>query len=168
MGPRLLNIIFQANFQQIYRRSGTSDFYIYSLASHSLQLGGRGARTAELSPDGTMLGEERGGDLYVVDLASQREVNGGLSAPVTAIPFGDGALVPARRQTDPKAAPIFTTKEPVSAPRVGPPAKARYCSLVWPGSKTKLPASMRNVGLTGGPKVPSWNSGAEAGNRKPV
>src|SRR5436305_805081 len=65
------NIIFQANFQQIYRRSGTSDFYIYSLASRSLQLGGRGARTAELSPDGTMLGEERGGDMYVVDLASQ-------------------------------------------------------------------------------------------------
>lgn len=54
-----------------------------------------------------------------LDLASQREVNGGLSAPVTAIPFADGALVPARRQTDPKAAPIFTTKEPVSAPRVG-------------------------------------------------
>ncbi|HXT15105.1 MAG TPA: S9 family peptidase [Gemmatimonadaceae bacterium] len=67
------NIIFQTNFQQLYRRSGTSDFYIYSLASHSLQLGGRGARTAELSPDGTMLGEERGGNMYVVDLPTQHE-----------------------------------------------------------------------------------------------
>jgi dipeptidyl-peptidase-4 len=67
------NIVFQTNFQQLYRRSGISDFYIYSLATRRLQVGGRGARTAELSPDGTMLGEERGGDMYVVDLASQRE-----------------------------------------------------------------------------------------------
>ena len=67
------NIIFQANFQQLYRRSGISDFYVYSLASKSLQLAGRGARTAELSPDGTMLGEERGGDMYVVDLATKSE-----------------------------------------------------------------------------------------------
>jgi dipeptidyl-peptidase-4 len=67
------NIIFQANFQQLYRRSGISDFYVYSLASKSLQLAGRGARTAELSPDGTMLGEERNGDMYVVDLATKNE-----------------------------------------------------------------------------------------------
>ena len=67
------NIVFQANFQQLYRRSGTADFYIYSLSSKSLQLGGRGARTAELSPDGTMLGEERNGDMYVVDLATKAE-----------------------------------------------------------------------------------------------
>jgi dipeptidyl-peptidase-4 len=67
------NIVFQSNFQQLYRRSGISDFYIYSVASKKLQLGSRGARTAELSPDGTMLGEERNGDMYVVDLASQKE-----------------------------------------------------------------------------------------------
>ncbi len=67
------NIIFQANFRPIYRRSGTSDFYIYSLATRSLQLGGRAARTAELSPDGTMLGEERNGDMYVVDLKASAE-----------------------------------------------------------------------------------------------
>lgn len=67
------NIVFQTNFKPIYRRSGTSDFYIYSLASHALQIAGRGARTAQLSPDGSMLGEERGGDLYVVDLATHRE-----------------------------------------------------------------------------------------------
>ncbi len=67
------NIVFQANFQQLYRRSGISDFYVYSLASRSLQLAGRGARTGELSPDGTMLGEERNGDMYVVDLATKNE-----------------------------------------------------------------------------------------------
>jgi dipeptidyl-peptidase-4 len=67
------NIVFQANFQQLYRRSGISDFYIYSVGTKKLQLGGRGARTAELSPDGTMLGEERNGDMYVVDLATQTE-----------------------------------------------------------------------------------------------
>jgi dipeptidyl-peptidase-4 len=67
------NIVFQANFKQIYRRSGTADYYIYSLASRSLQLAGKGARTAELSPDGTMLGEERNGDMYVADLATHQE-----------------------------------------------------------------------------------------------
>ena len=67
------NIVFQANFQQLYRRSGISDFYIYSVGAKKLQLGGRGARTAELSPDGTMLGEERNGDMYVVDVATQNE-----------------------------------------------------------------------------------------------
>ncbi len=67
------NIIFQTNFQPIYRRSGTSDFYIYSLTNRQLVLGGKGARTAELSPDGSMLGEERGGDMYVVDLGTHQE-----------------------------------------------------------------------------------------------
>ncbi|HXD48632.1 MAG TPA: S9 family peptidase [Gemmatimonadaceae bacterium] len=67
------NIVFQTNFKPIYRRSGTSDFYIYSLATRSLQLAGRGARTAELSPDGAMLGEERNGDLYLVDLSTHHE-----------------------------------------------------------------------------------------------
>jgi len=67
------NIVFQANFKQIYRRSGTADFYIYSLATRSLVLAGKGARTAELSPDGTMLGEERSGDMYVVDLSAHQE-----------------------------------------------------------------------------------------------
>ena len=67
------NLVFQTNFRQIFRRSGTSDFYIYSLATKSLQLAGKGARTAELSPNGTMLGEERDGDMYVVDLGTHQE-----------------------------------------------------------------------------------------------
>ena len=67
------HLVFQTNFKPIYRRSGTSDFYIYSLADRSLKLATRGARTAELSPDGTTLGYERGGDMYAADLASGRE-----------------------------------------------------------------------------------------------
>ena len=67
------HLIFQANFQPLYRRSGVSDYYVYSLADRSLQLAASGARTAELSPDGTMLGAERGGDMYVDDLAGHGE-----------------------------------------------------------------------------------------------
>ena len=52
-----------------------------------------------------------------LDLASQRENTGQASAPVIAIPFGSGALLPARKQADPNGAPIFTFKEPVSVPR---------------------------------------------------
>ncbi|HEV2642388.1 MAG TPA: S9 family peptidase [Candidatus Elarobacter sp.] len=67
------HLLFQTNFKQIYRRSGTSDFYIYSLADRSLQLAARGARTAEMSPDGSMAGYERDGDLYVQDLTRHQE-----------------------------------------------------------------------------------------------
>lgn len=67
------HLVFQSNFKPIYRRSGTSDFYIYSLADRALQLATRGARTAELSPNGAMLGYERDGDMYVTNLASHEE-----------------------------------------------------------------------------------------------
>ncbi len=67
------HLVFQTNFQPIYRRSGISDFYIYSLADRSLKLATRGARTAELSPNGALLGFERGGDMYVTNLSTQQE-----------------------------------------------------------------------------------------------
>ncbi|HEY4101692.1 MAG TPA: S9 family peptidase [Gemmatimonadales bacterium] len=67
------HLIFQTDFQPLYRRSGVSDYYVYSLAGKSLQLAAKGARTAELSPDGSMLGVERGGDMYVDDLTSHAE-----------------------------------------------------------------------------------------------
>jgi dipeptidyl-peptidase-4 len=67
------HLVFQTRFKPIYRRSGTADYYVYTLATHSLQPAARGARTAELSPDGTMLGYERNGDLFVSDLAAGRE-----------------------------------------------------------------------------------------------
>ena len=67
------HVVFQANFRPIYRRSGLSDFYVYDLADRSLQLAVRDARTAELAPDGAMLGFERGGDMYVYDMAAEQE-----------------------------------------------------------------------------------------------
>ena len=67
------HLVFQTHFKPIYRRSGTSDFYVYSLADHAMQLAAQGARTAELSPDGSTLGYERGGDMYVYDMTRHQE-----------------------------------------------------------------------------------------------
>ncbi len=67
------HLVFQTRFQPIYRRSGISDYYVYSLEDRSLTLAARGARTAELSPDGAMLGYERDGDMFVYDMAAGRE-----------------------------------------------------------------------------------------------
>ncbi|HET8657188.1 MAG TPA: S9 family peptidase [Longimicrobiaceae bacterium] len=64
------HIVFQANFRPIYRNSGLADYYVYDTRDHSIRLAARDARTAELSPDGGMLGLERGGNLYVRDLAA--------------------------------------------------------------------------------------------------
>ncbi|HWH02960.1 MAG TPA: DPP IV N-terminal domain-containing protein [Gemmatimonadales bacterium] len=67
------NLVFETNFRPIYRRSGIQDFYVYSVADHKLKLATRDARTAELSPDGSMLGLERGGNMYVYDFAAKHE-----------------------------------------------------------------------------------------------
>ncbi|MFO7893147.1 MAG: S9 family peptidase [Longimicrobiales bacterium] len=62
------NLVFETNFRPIYRNSGLADFYIYDLETEELRLGAKDARTADLSPGGGLLGFERGGNLYVVDL----------------------------------------------------------------------------------------------------
>ncbi len=67
------HLLFQCHFRKIFRRSGISDYYVYSLADSSLKLAARNARTAELSPDGSMIGYERGGNMYVYDFAGRRE-----------------------------------------------------------------------------------------------
>ncbi|MBB4636670.1 S9 family peptidase [Longimicrobium terrae] len=67
------NLVFQANYRPIFRRSGIADYYIYSLADRSLKQATRDAGTAELSPSGTLLGFERGGDLYVTELSTGAE-----------------------------------------------------------------------------------------------
>ena len=67
------HLVFQTHFKPIYRNSGTADWYVFTLADHALQLAASGARTAELSPDGAMLGYERGGDLFAYDLAQRKE-----------------------------------------------------------------------------------------------
>ncbi|HEX5180901.1 MAG TPA: S9 family peptidase [Gemmatimonadaceae bacterium] len=76
------HLVFQTHFKPIYRNSGTADYYVYTLADHSLQLAASGARTAELSPNGLMLGYERGGDMYVENLAQKRQTR--LTSDATA------------------------------------------------------------------------------------
>ncbi len=68
------HILFETNFRKIYRRSGISDYYVYSLADKSLKVAAKNARTAELSPDGSMVGYERNGNMFVYDFASKKEV----------------------------------------------------------------------------------------------
>lgn len=67
------HVVFQANFRPIYRHSGLADFYIYDTQDRALKLAVRDARTAELSPDGAMVGFERGGNMFVYDVAAGRE-----------------------------------------------------------------------------------------------
>jgi len=67
------HLVFQSNFKPIYRQSGIADFYIYSITDRSLTAATKGARTAELSPNGAMVGYEKGGDIYVSDLSTHQE-----------------------------------------------------------------------------------------------
>lgn len=67
------HLVFQANFRPIYRHSGLSDFYIYDTQNRALKLAVRDARTAELSPDGALFGFERGGNIFVYDVAAGQE-----------------------------------------------------------------------------------------------
>jgi dipeptidyl-peptidase-4 len=66
-------LLFQTNFRPVWRYSGDADYYLYRLSDKSLELVAKDARTAELSPDGKKVAYERGGDLYVLDLASKQE-----------------------------------------------------------------------------------------------
>jgi len=67
------NLVFQTRFRRLYRNSGTADYFVYSLDNRSMQLAAHGARTAELSPDGALLGYERDGEMFVYDMAQHRE-----------------------------------------------------------------------------------------------
>ena len=67
------NILFQANFRPVYRRSGVSDYYVYSVADKALKLVAKDAQTAELAPNGQQVGYERGGNLFVFDFTTQKE-----------------------------------------------------------------------------------------------
>ncbi|ELR73865.1 Dipeptidyl peptidase IV [Fulvivirga imtechensis AK7] len=66
-------ILFQTNFRPVWRRSGISDFYFYSVADKTLKLVAKDAQTAEISPDGTKIGYERDGNLFVFDFSTQKE-----------------------------------------------------------------------------------------------
>lgn len=66
-------LIFQTNFNPIYRYSGTSDYYYYSIEEKTLDLIAGAAFTAELSPDGQKVGYHRDGEMYLFDLSSGEE-----------------------------------------------------------------------------------------------
>jgi dipeptidyl-peptidase 4 len=68
------HMLFETRFRKIYRRSGISDYYVYSLADKDLKIAAKDARTAELSPDGSMVGYERNGNMFVYDFATKGEV----------------------------------------------------------------------------------------------
>lgn len=67
------NLVFKSNFRHIYRRTGISDYYIYNVASRQLQPAAKDALSAELSPDGSMVGIERGGNMFVYNFSSGKE-----------------------------------------------------------------------------------------------
>ena len=67
------HLVFKSNFRSIYRNSGISDYYIYDLAGKKLQQAAQDARTAELSPDGSKVGIERKGNMYVYNFATAKE-----------------------------------------------------------------------------------------------
>jgi dipeptidyl-peptidase-4 len=66
------HVLFQTDFRPIYRRSGISDYYLYDLESGDLRLMADDLRSAELSPDGSLVGFEREGDLYAYDMVADR------------------------------------------------------------------------------------------------
>lgn len=67
------HLVFKTNFRKIYRRSGISDYYIYDLDTKQLKAAAQNARSAELSPDGSMVGIERDGNMYVYNFANGKE-----------------------------------------------------------------------------------------------
>jgi dipeptidyl-peptidase-4 len=64
------SLLFQTNFRPVWRYSGNADYYLYSLRDRSLKLVVKSAFTAEISPDGTMLGYGKDGNLFVYALAT--------------------------------------------------------------------------------------------------
>lgn len=66
-------LLFQCNFRPVWRNSGNADYYFYSLKDKKLRLVAKDAYTAQISPDGTKVGFERKGNLFVYDLETEKE-----------------------------------------------------------------------------------------------
>ncbi|MFU8812450.1 MAG: S9 family peptidase [Balneolaceae bacterium] len=66
-------LIFQSNFEPVWRYSGNADYYMYSLETGDVRPVVEGAFTAELSPDGTSIAYHRDGEMFVFDLESEQE-----------------------------------------------------------------------------------------------
>ncbi len=67
------HIVFQTNFTPIYRYSGISNYYYYSLDDNTLSKIAADAFTAELSPDGQKVAFHRNGEMYLYELGNDRE-----------------------------------------------------------------------------------------------
>jgi len=67
------HLVFRTNFRHIYRNSGISDYYIYDTDGHGLRQAAKDARSAQLSSDGSSVGIERNGNLFVYDFAADKE-----------------------------------------------------------------------------------------------
>jgi dipeptidyl-peptidase-4 len=63
-------LLFQTNFRPVWRYSGNSDYYYYSIDDKSLKPVVESAFTAEVSPDGTMLGYGKDGNLFVFEFGT--------------------------------------------------------------------------------------------------
>ncbi len=66
-------ILFQTRFNPVWRYSGNADYYRYSMEDHQLELVASQAYTAEVSPDGSLVGFEKDGDLYVYSFKTGQE-----------------------------------------------------------------------------------------------
>ncbi len=67
-------LLFQTNFEGIWRYSGNADYYLYSVDNKTLTPIVEGAFTAEVSPDGLKVGYGKDGDLFTFDLATGKHV----------------------------------------------------------------------------------------------
>jgi len=65
-------LFFQTNFNPIWRYSGNSDYYYWSVENKSLELIVDAAFSAEVSPDGTKVGYGKDGELFVFDFATEK------------------------------------------------------------------------------------------------
>lgn len=66
-------LVFQTNFTPIYRYSGNSDYYYYSLEDGTIELLVEDAFTAELSPDGKRIAYHKEGEMYLFELDTKEE-----------------------------------------------------------------------------------------------
>lgn len=67
-------IVFVTNTKPVWRNSGYSDYYLYSIDNKTLTLIAEQAYTAQLSPDGSKIGYERKGNLFYMKLADSKEI----------------------------------------------------------------------------------------------
>lgn len=68
-------ILLSSGFEPIYRHSGVSDYYVYTVADGSMEKISQNGkqRLTTFSPDGRMVAFVRDNNLYVLNLASHRE-----------------------------------------------------------------------------------------------